>query len=73
MEQCENLSLLGFGGNAAYSSMSIDDGNSSADLSLLSLDTIAAATDNFSEENKLGEGGFGQVYKVTNLLPLLNF
>lgn len=22
------------------------------------------ATDNFSEENKLGEGGFGDVYKV---------
>ena len=26
--------------------------------------TIRAATDNFSEENKLGQGGFGSVYKV---------
>ncbi|KAL9444365.1 hypothetical protein AB3S75_017532 [Citrus x aurantiifolia] len=28
-----------------------------------SLSSISAATDNFSEENKLGEGGFGPVYK----------
>ena len=26
--------------------------------------TIATATDNFSSDNKLGEGGFGSVYKV---------
>lgn len=26
--------------------------------------TIRAATDDFSEENKLGQGGFGSVYKV---------
>ena len=29
-------------------------------------DTIHAATNNFSEENKVGEGGFGVVYKVLN-------
>lgn len=28
------------------------------------LTTILAATNNFSESNKLGEGGFGPVYKV---------
>lgn len=27
------------------------------------LDLILAATHNFSEDNKLGEGGFGPVYK----------
>jgi hypothetical protein len=25
---------------------------------------IRTATDNFSHENKIGEGGFGEVYKV---------
>ena len=28
-------------------------------------ETIRAATDDFSDENKLGQGGFGAVYKVT--------
>lgn len=34
-----------------------------------SLASITAATDNFCEENKLGEGGFGPVYKV----PFLSY
>ncbi|KAH6836400.1 hypothetical protein C2S53_015494 [Perilla frutescens var. hirtella] len=33
------------------------------DLPLFSLATIAAATKNFSDENMIGEGGFGPVYK----------
>ncbi|CAN6201595.1 unnamed protein product [Urochloa humidicola] len=32
------------------------------DLPLVDLETILVATDNFSEQNKLGEGGFGPVY-----------
>ncbi|KAK7269916.1 hypothetical protein RIF29_22723 [Crotalaria pallida] len=32
-------------------------------LPLLSISTLASATSNFSEENKIGEGGFGPVYK----------
>ena len=34
------------------------------DLSTFDLSTIFKATDNFSINNKLGEGGFGPVYKV---------
>lgn len=34
------------------------------ELPLFDLSTISKATDNFSINNKLGEGGFGPVYKV---------
>ncbi|KAK7291979.1 hypothetical protein RIF29_07570 [Crotalaria pallida] len=34
-----------------------------SDLIVLSYLTIKVATDNFSKDNKLGEGGFGSVYK----------
>ncbi|CAN6545595.1 unnamed protein product [Malus baccata var. baccata] len=33
------------------------------DISVFSYSSILAATSNFAEENKLGEGGFGPVYK----------
>lgn len=32
--------------------------------------TIQAATNNFTHENKLGEGGFGEVYKVKDFTNL---
>ncbi|KAJ4837739.1 hypothetical protein Tsubulata_015330 [Turnera subulata] len=35
------------------------------ELPLFSLDTLATATKNFHESNKLGQGGFGPVYKGT--------
>jgi len=38
------------------------------ELPFFDLATIVNATNNFSIENKLGEGGFGPVYKV-NLQP----
>ncbi|XP_038710341.1 putative G-type lectin S-receptor-like serine/threonine-protein kinase At1g61610 isoform X2 [Tripterygium wilfordii] len=33
------------------------------ELPMFSFDFVAASTNNFSEENKLGQGGFGPVYK----------
>ncbi|XP_059432497.1 cysteine-rich receptor-like protein kinase 25 [Corylus avellana] len=36
---------------------------SAEELSFMDLSTIVAATDNFSDSNKLGQGGFGTVYK----------
>jgi len=35
-----------------------------ADLPMMPLSTILKSTDNFSDKYKLGEGGFGTVYKV---------
>ena len=34
------------------------------DSLIIDLSTLRAATGNFAEANKLGEGGFGAVYKV---------
>lgn len=39
-----------------------------SDLPMFNFSSIALATSNFSEENKLGQGGFGPVYKV-NFYP----
>ncbi|WOK92773.1 cysteine-rich receptor-like protein kinase 10 [Canna indica] len=41
----------------------LDDINCADQSLLLDLSVLQVATDNFSEENKLGEGGFGAVYK----------
>ena len=38
-----------------------------AELPLFSYESILAATNNFSIVNKLGEGGFGPVYKVRSI------
>lgn len=37
---------------------------SGSELPLFTFKCVATATDNFSDENKLGQGGFGPVYKV---------
>lgn len=38
--------------------------NEDIDIPIFDLSTIANSTNNFSIDNKLGEGGFGPVYKV---------
>ncbi|KDO35793.1 hypothetical protein CISIN_1g041718mg, partial [Citrus sinensis] len=45
------------------SASEIENRNMDLELPLFELATIANATDNFSINNKLGEGGFGLVYK----------
>ncbi|KAM4121424.1 hypothetical protein ACB094_01G004800 [Castanea mollissima] len=43
----------------------IDGQSEDMEVTFFTLATIAIATDNFSNNNKLGEGGFGLVYKGT--------
>jgi hypothetical protein len=43
-------------------------------LPLFSFASVSMATDNFSDTNKLGEGGFGPVYKAcAKVLLMQNF
>ena len=43
-------------------------------MPLFSFKSVSAATDNFSDANKLGEGGFGPVYKVRfSLNPITHY
>lgn len=39
---------------------------SGADSLQFDFDSVLVATDSFSDANKLGQGGFGAVYKVNN-------
>lgn len=41
-----------------------DDYETNMESLLIGLDTLKDATRNFSDEYKLGQGGFGPVYKV---------
>ena len=49
----------------ADSRMHARDVDDSGEMLYFDLSIILTATNNFSEVNKLGEGGFGPVYKVT--------
>lgn len=41
------------------------------ELPLFEFERIAKATNNFSYNNKLGEGGFGPVYMVVTSIPYM--
>ena len=41
-----------------------DESTTNSELQFFDLNTITAATNNFSSENELGRGGFGSVFKV---------
>ena len=45
-------------------SRKFDESRRKPDLLVFDISTILAATDNFSPDKRLGQGGFGPVYKV---------
>ncbi|XP_030968792.1 G-type lectin S-receptor-like serine/threonine-protein kinase CES101 isoform X1 [Quercus lobata] len=65
----QKLLIQEIGGNAIPSTVhdkvkkQNKDGQASHELQIFSFESISEATNNFSTENKLGEGGFGPVYK----------
>ncbi|XP_075667614.1 G-type lectin S-receptor-like serine/threonine-protein kinase At1g67520 [Castanea sativa] len=65
----QKLLMQEIGGNAIPSTVhekvkkQNKDGQASHELQIFSFESISVATNNFSIENKLGEGGFGPVYK----------
>ncbi|KAB5560482.1 hypothetical protein DKX38_005439 [Salix brachista] len=50
--------------NSAMKGGNVEDEISSVQSLQFQLGTIEAATNNFAEENKIGKGGFGDVYRV---------
>lgn len=48
----------------SHESKDVEAQEQDLELPLLDLLTISTATDNFSASNKLGEGGFGAVFRV---------
>lgn len=61
---CHSFSIISVMTNIFYNKLKKED----LDLHTFDWSVIAKATDNFSSTNKLGEGGFGSVYKVINLM-----
>lgn len=45
-----------------------EDAERGIDVPFFDLESILAATNDFYDENKLGQGGYGPVYKVASVL-----
>ena len=71
-ERKQKMLIQELAGNAITSTVDDEgkkqnnDGKNSHELHVFSFESIYVATSNFSTENKLGEGGFGLVYKVSS-------
>ena len=71
-ERKQKMLIQELGGNAIPSTVhdnmknQNNDGQTSHELHVFSFESIYVATSNLSTENKLGEGGFGPIYKVSS-------
>jgi len=67
-ENSQDVQLLGSAGGMVDQNYGTTNQTESSHFLTIQLDLILAATAHFSDENKLGEGGFGPVYKVNFVL-----
>jgi hypothetical protein len=65
--ESKNLFIVTSTSTYLHESSEFNESTRNSDLPFFDLNIIVAATDNFSVANKLGEGGFGPVYKVVSL------
>ncbi|XP_050289092.1 G-type lectin S-receptor-like serine/threonine-protein kinase RKS1 [Quercus robur] len=59
----QNQSLFFIGTKDSLEGNELEDNSRHPDLSIFDLSCIVSATDNFSPSNRLGQGGFGSVFK----------
>lgn len=59
--------------NESYDIKDLEDDLKGHDIKVFNFATILEATMNFSPKNKLGQGGYGSVYKVTLKLNYVNY
>jgi len=57
----------------SYNIKDLEDDFKEHDIKVFSFTSILEATMDFSPENKLGQGGYGPVYKVTSKFNCINY